>query len=1127
MDKFYSLGFDIGIGSVGWAVLENNPVTEQPQKILKLGVRTFSPNEVDKTGESTAKSRRETRGIHRRRRRKAFRFERMKKAIFQCLKVNTDKDLAHLLNVDIYKLRFEALDKRLTDAELAKIILNLLKRRGFKSNRKAISSGEEGQLLSAVNENREFLNNNYYRTIGEAIYKDEKFKSENCGKIIYDVRNHNGSYKNSFLRADIENELKIILDRQKELGNLNISEEFKNRVLEIFNNQREFDEGPDQRQSPYSAMFKVGNCTFYNQEPRAPKASYTFELFDSLSKINSLKISGEPLSLEQKQEIVNLLKTKEKITYSNLRKLYSISLTKTFNLCRYSLGKTKTDKELSDEEFIKKCEDKDFVSLKNSGKILKTLGYECFEGNENLIDEIALMLSVCKSDKRIDEYINSSKVLSVLSKEQIENIKEKLNFDKFGSLSFKAMREIIPFLLEGKRYDEACKSAGFNHSSFEQKKIKFLRGEVIDERLQDITSNVVKRAVNQTLRILNEIIKEYGSPQFLTIELSRDLSRMPNERKKVQKSQEENYKNNERILEQIKENFGIIKPSYTDLLKFKLYSEQNGKCMYSGKPIEIERLFEPNYTQIDHILPLSRSMNDSFNNKVLVLTTENQNKGNKTPYEWIGSNETKWNGIVQRANLLSNKEKSRFLLKQNYSEQEQEGFIERNINDTRYMSRLLLEIFDKYLLMAPSKKYKKVVRSVNGSVTNYLRKCWGINKIREDGDIHHCIDAAVIATSTFGQIQKITKFNKFKEKFENHGNNLFINKETGEVISEEEKQEFQTEEIKNKLAKFLPEPYEGFVKELKIRSAVHYIDFSFSDEEKMELLKLGYTDEEVEKIRPVFVSRMKLVKPTGAIHKETMMSAREYNETGNLIKTVQISNLKLSNVPEKEKIKDDMHPEMSIENYYRPKYDRLLYLKLKNYLFEYDKIPETLVFHKPKSDGTDGPVVKKVKVYEKCSNCVITSHGAAENDRMFRVDVFEKDNKYYLCPIYKSDVYKKKLPNKAININKPWITIDKSFNFMFSLYQNDLIKVTNNKDIVLNKSKNSEKSNKPDKIVSKDFLLYYNGTGISGASFTLFSNDRCYKIDSLGVKTLNSLEKYYVDIMGNIYKAPKEERKKL
>ena len=60
------------------------------------------------------------------------------------------------------------------------------------------------------------------------------------------------------------------------------------------------------------------------------------------------------------------------------------------------------------------------------------------------------MLSVCKSDKRIDEYINSSKVLSVLSKEQIENIKEKLNFDKFGSLSFKAMREIIPFCLKEK-----------------------------------------------------------------------------------------------------------------------------------------------------------------------------------------------------------------------------------------------------------------------------------------------------------------------------------------------------------------------------------------------------------------------------------------------------------------------------------------------------------------------------------------------------------------------------------------------------------------------------------------------------------------------------------------------------
>ena len=73
MSKLYRIGLDIGIGSVGYSVLENDPLTEDPCRILKLGVRTFNPNEISDTGESTAKKRREARGVRRRARRKKFR----------------------------------------------------------------------------------------------------------------------------------------------------------------------------------------------------------------------------------------------------------------------------------------------------------------------------------------------------------------------------------------------------------------------------------------------------------------------------------------------------------------------------------------------------------------------------------------------------------------------------------------------------------------------------------------------------------------------------------------------------------------------------------------------------------------------------------------------------------------------------------------------------------------------------------------------------------------------------------------------------------------------------------------------------------------------------------------------
>ena len=292
-------------------------------------------------------------------------------------------------------------------------------------------------------------------------------------------------------------------------------------------------------------------------------------------------------------------------------------------------------------------------------------------------------------------------------------------------------------------------------------------------------------------------------------------------------------------------------------------------------------------------------------------------------------------------------------------------------------------------------------------------------------------------------------------------------------------------------------------------------------------MKMGYDFDEVEKLKPVFVSRMKTVKMTGRIHKDTMMSLREYDETKNLIKSIHISKLKLSNKAETIVLKDDKYPEKSIENYYRPEDDRLLYLKLKEYLVENGSIPDDVNFHfhKPKKDGTDGPIVKTVKTYFKSSNCVKTPNGGAENGSMHRVDVFEKDGKFYLCPVYMSDVYAKKLPNKVIERDKDWTNIDKSFNFKFSLYQNDLIKIKSKNNIKMDKNFKNEKSKKADSISSNELLIYYNGTDISTASIGVKTHDNCYKKEGLGVKTLLSIEKYYVDIMGNVYKAPEEKRK--
>lgn len=1133
MSKFYRIGLDIGIGSVGYAVIENDPVTEEPCRIMKLGVRTFSPNEVDKTGESTAKNRRENRGIRRRKRRKAFRFERTRnlisktfgKQIFDELNLLClgDKEKG-ISPADVYRLRAKALDEKLSDAELCRVILHLLKRRGFKSNRKSQSSNkDDGLLLKATGENRKRMEDNGYRTIGEMLYLDPKFKREVAGKTFYDIRNHGGDYSNCFFREDLSNELDLILKTQRELGNEKVTEEFESKILEIFNSQRNFDEGPG-KESPYKANFEVGNCTFIPTEKRAPKASYTFELFNALSKINNLKVNDTVLSDEQRNAIYNKIKEQKELKFEDIRKMFKFSGSEIFNLCSYKLKKE--DNDLPQDEYIQKCENKVFISMKNSYEIKKKLKLESSYESRDIIDEVANILSYSKSDSKIDNAIANSEILKNLTDEQKQAIKE-MNFDKFGSLSYKAMKMIEPFLLQGQRYDVACQSTGFNHSSFEHEKMKYLKGKEIDERLADITNNVVKRSVNQTLRIVNQIIKTYGSPEFISIELARELGKNHQDRDKINKQIKERTEANDDFANKLTEKFHIVKPTGQDILKYKLYEEQCGKCMYSGHPIDETRLFEPNYVQIDHILPISKSLNDSYNNKVLVIADQNQNKGDKTPYEFFGSDEERWNNFVARVMLLKNREKQRNLLKKTITEDDSKEFISRNLNDTRYMSKLLLGIFEDYLQMAPVKQNgkakRKVVYSVNGAITSYLRKCWRLAKIRDDGDIHHAVDASLIAMVDDSITQKITRFNKFKETFA-FSDGKFINKTTGEVMTKDEMLEYKTEQVQE-FGKTLAEPYPNFVNELKIRSTVKYDSFEFSNEEKQELLKLGYSDEEMESAKPVFVSRMKTVKKTGAIHQETMMSTREYEETGNLIKTVPISSLKLKSKIESVKLKDDKYPEFSIENYYRPEDDRLLYLKLKEILHDNPDGLKKGNVHKPRKDGSDGPLVRSVKQYYKASKPVITKNGGALNGSMFRVDVFEKDKKFYLCPVYMSDVYAHKLPNKVIEIGKDWTTIDKSFNFKFSLYQNDLVKITSKKDIVLKKTFDNPKSKKPDSINGKEMLVYYNSTGIAVASIKIQSHDNCYKQESLGVKTLLNMEKYYVDIMGNVYKAPENEKR--
>lgn len=1060
---------------------------DEPCRILRLGSRIFEAAEHPKDGSSLAAPRRINRGMRRRLRRKRFRKERIRNLIIDN-GIMSAEQIDEIFNcgkelTDIYEIRSEALDRKLNAEEFVRLLIHLSQRRGFKSNRKVDSSdskSEAGKLLNAVKTNKALMEEKGYRTIGEMLYKDERF-SEN-------KRNKADDYSNTFARSEYEAEINIIFDTQKELGNEFATSELREKYLEIYLSQRAFDDGPG-KGSPYGGNQiekMLGTCTFESDEPRAVKAAYSFEYANLLVKTNSIKLINSEgkrdLTESERQAVISLAFKKKSISYASIRKELKIPEDTFFNIS-YGRGETTPDE----------VEKKTKFTYLNTYHVLKKAYGDAFDGwSTEKKNALGYALTVYKNDNKIINNLTEKG----FEKSEIDIALTLPSFSKTGNLSVKALDKIIPYLEQGMLYNEACQSAGYNFKADETDKRMFLPANAKDApELGDIRNPVVRRAVSQTIKVVNALIRENGeSPCFVNIELARELEKNFSDRKKIEKNQKENQARNDEIVEELRNNFGIIKPTGQDIIKYKLWKEQNGVCPYSLKPISVEKLFDVGYTDVDHIIPYSISFDDTYNNKVLVLSSENRQKGNRLPMEYLtGKKRDEFWLWVDSSNLRSRKKKN--LLKEKLTDDDISGFKKRNLQDTQYISRFMLNFLRKYLELQPnSKGNKHTIKAVNGAATAYVRKRWGITKVREDGDTHHAVDAVVIACVTDGMIQRISKYSKYREE-------RFVHPEIGKEI------DFETGEVTDK---FLMH-YEWFRDELLMRLSNNPTRILH----EKPLPNYGFDEE----VNPIFVSRMPNHKVKGSAHMETVRI--KYSEDGKdySVTKVPLTSLKLKNG--------------EIEGYFNPASDMLLYNALRERLAMYDGdgkkafADSTEPFRKPKSDGTPGPIVKKVKVMGKSTLSVPVQGGTAiaDNGSMVRVDVFFVEGEgYYLVPIYVSDTVKSKLPNKAIVANKSsdeWKEMNDN-DFVFSLYPNDLILIKSKKDMKFNIV--NKESTLATTYLSKESFVFYKGTDISTAAISAVNHDNTYKLRGLGVKTLLSIEKYQVDVLGNITKVGNEKR---
>ncbi|MEE1218312.1 MAG: type II CRISPR RNA-guided endonuclease Cas9 [Ruminococcus sp.] len=1079
----YAIGLDIGIASVGYAVimLDSN---DEPCKIVKMGSRIFESAENQKDGSSLAAPRRENRGMRRRLRRKAFRKERIRNLI-ENSQIMTDEEIDNLfINqkglTDIYQIRCDSLDRKLDKAEFVRLLIHFSQRRGFKSNRKVDAENkksEAGALLSAVEKNQSLLKEKGYRTIGEMLYKDEKFSEYK--------RNKSESYSNTFARQDYLDEIKIIFEKQREFGNIFAKADFESKFIEILFSQRAFDEGPGGNSIYGGNQIEkmLGKCTFEKDQTRAVKATYSFEYFNLLSKVNAIKIISSTgtrdLSADDRNKIIALAFSKNAIHYGSLRKELKLSDSERFNI---SYGENNMD------EVEKKTK---FSYLSAYHTFRKKFGEAYIYWSTEKKNDLGYALTVFKNDNKITKYLEERN----FSAAEIKDALTLQGFTKTGNLSVKALDKIIPYLEEGMLYNEACQAAGYNFKNDDKALRMILPANPQEaEELNDITNPVVRRTISQTIKVINSIIREYDeSPVYVNIELARELSKDFSERKKIEKAQKDNQAVNERIMDRLRNEFGLLQPTGQDLLKLKLWEEQDGVCPYSLNRIEISRLFEIGYVDIDHIIPYSDSFDDTYNNKVLVFSSENRQKGNKIPMQYLSeSKKDKFYIWVDNSKLRYRKKKN--LLKEKLTEDDLSGFRKRNLQDTQYISTFMLKYLKKYLLTAPNAKNRKnTITAVNGAATAYVRKRWGISKIRANGDAHHAVDAVVIACINQSMIKRISQYSKYHE-------NEYINPDTGEYFDIDRR----TGEVLNRF----PMPYPYLRQEIEILCSEN--PTRLLEECPLPNYSVG------EEVKPIFVSRMPRRKISGSAHKDTIRKPYKENSVNYSIAKKALTQLKLKNG--------------EIEGYFNPSSDVLLYNALLERLKEFNGNAEEAFkdgFYKPKADGSQGPLVKKVKIMEKATLSVDVHNktAIADNDSMVRVDVFFVENEgYYLVPIYVADTVKDTLPNKAIVANKSyeyWKQMDDK-NFVFSLYPNDLIRIVSKRDMkfsLVNKESTLAKN-----YITRDTFVYYRKSSISTASITVINHDNTYTIPSLGVKGLLALEKYQIDVLGNITKVNKEKR---
>ena len=752
------LGLDPGIASCGFCLLDMTN-----HEILEMGAHLFDAPQEPKTKTSLAVTRRNARSARRNTLRTAMRLKHCLALLKDTGLVPEEADKVWFQtrkgDKPILKLRANGLDRLLTDREFAQVLYSLCGRRGYiphgEGHLGETDDGEGKKVLSAIKANEAVMKRENYRTVGEMLYAND-------GKS----RNRGGDYSLCVYNSQIQDEVHALFDAQRALENPKASGDFERSYIDCLTWEKKT---VDHDARVYKL---VGPCSYFPEKRRAADADISSELCRAYERLGHIVIVHEDGSEQS-------LTASQIDGYLGI--LFSPTPLKGNKGCKVTYGIIRKDLDLSGKDVFKGIspdKEKDEPFSPKSWRCLRDALHEDHESlltrmldDRELGDDICEALTFASTEASL---IGQLEPLD-LTEEECEALCGNVPFTGklfkgYGSRSRKALGILLGAFEEPevRILTDAEKATGLLDLRLADRGIRTELLPPYDTYDSTCRNPVVLRAMGRMRHIVNAIIRIHGVPDEIHIELGRDLKMSNREKLAVSKNQRANEAANKRWAEKAAIILGCSPEEVPGRIvrKLAMREEQGEKDAYTGAAIDLERLVrDDRYCEIDHILPYSRTCDDSRANKVLVLSKSNQDKRERTPYEWMTSGEPSapdWDEYRSRIMATVKYARKRAnLLNTDLGPETQAQFLARNLNDDRYMSVAVKNYLEDCLLF-PEDGRKKHVTAVAGGATGNLRWVWGLNfgqgntKDRDD-DRHHAVDAAIIAACSESTIKKVAE----------------------------------------------------------------------------------------------------------------------------------------------------------------------------------------------------------------------------------------------------------------------------------------------------------------------------------------------------------------------------------